>query len=61
MFGGAINSYWPRSLIDTDGSGENDISDLVYLVQYMFAGGDAPITPDEGIRPNPGKFDLGGN
>ncbi len=60
MFGGAINTFWPRSIIDFDGSGLHDIADLVYVVNYMFAGGSAPITPDEGIRPNPGKFNLGG-
>ncbi|MFQ5454109.1 MAG: hypothetical protein ACE5D6_07975 [Candidatus Zixiibacteriota bacterium] len=60
MFNNEINTFWPRNLIDVDSSGNVDIADLVYLVDYMFFNGPVPITPDEGIRPNPGKFDLGG-
>ncbi len=58
MFGGVRNTFWPRSLIDFDGSGQHDISDLNYLINYMFVDGPVPVIPDEGIRPNPGKVNL---
>ncbi len=57
MFKGQQNSFWPRDLVDFNGdSTSGNILDLTYLVKYFFKGGPEPNTPDEGIRPNPGKF-----
>ena len=32
-------------MADVDGSGEIDIADLVYFVDFMFTGGPAPVNP----------------
>ncbi len=57
MFKGGDDVYWPRNILDFNADSSNgNIADLTYLVNYFFKGGSAPNTPDEGIRPNMGKF-----
>ncbi len=54
MFSNADYKFFPDAVIDFNSDGDlGDISDLVYLVTYMFDGGSPPQSLDPGIRPNP--------
>lgn len=44
--GNALADDYPPG--DADGTGVVDIDDVVYLVDYIFAGGPAPVTPEAG-------------
>ncbi|MFH1687246.1 MAG: S8 family serine peptidase [bacterium] len=43
---------------DVNGDGEIDIADLVYLVNYMFNSGPAPVTPEAGNIDGMGNIDI---
>lgn len=49
--------FWPPNLLDLNGDSANgDIADLIYIVRYLFLGGEEPVAPDAGARPNPGTY-----
>jgi len=45
LLGNSPNTFWPRSLADPNGDGRVDVSDLVYLSDFLHNGGDAPVAP----------------
>jgi len=55
QFGGTPSNATCRDALDADDSGEIDLADIIYTLEYLFKGGDVipPPYPDEGYDPTP--------